>query len=91
MITLEPNYLIPGHSAAVIGAADVRETLTTHAQAIRSVYEQTIRCINQGLSVGEAVRTVKLPKDLASEVQLREGYGRVDWSVRGIYQGETGW
>jgi len=28
---------------------------------------------------------------LASMKQLEEGYGRVDWSVRGIYQGETGW
>lgn len=23
--------------------------------------------------------------------QLEEGYGSVDWSVRGIYQAETGW
>ena len=39
----------------------------------------------------EEVRIVRLPAELAQKKQLREGYGRVDWSVRGIYQGETGW
>ncbi|MGD8985350.1 MAG: alkyl/aryl-sulfatase [Desulfobacteraceae bacterium] len=91
MIAMEPEYLIPGHTSAIIGAGKVRQALTHHSRAIRYVYEQTIKCINEGKSVEEAVQTIKLPEELAQTKQLEEGYGRVDWSVRGIYQGEVGW
>jgi alkyl sulfatase BDS1-like metallo-beta-lactamase superfamily hydrolase len=91
LISLKPEYLIPGHTAAIIGAEKIREALAVHSRAVRSVYEQTIECINDGKTVEEAVRIVRLPAELAQKKQLREGYGRVDWSVRGIYQGETGW
>ena len=39
----------------------------------------------------EAVQTVRLPDALAGLPFLQEYYGRVDWSVRGIYRGTTGW
>jgi alkyl sulfatase BDS1-like metallo-beta-lactamase superfamily hydrolase len=91
MIAMEPEYLIPGHTSTVIGAENVREILTDRSRAIRYVYEQTIKCINEGKSVDEAVQAIKLPEELAPMKQLEEGYGRVDWSVRGIYQGEVGW
>jgi uncharacterized sulfatase len=91
MIAMDAEYLIPGHTPAIMGADKVRETLTYRARAIRHVYEQTIKCINEGKSVEEAVQAVKLPGELAPMKQFEEGYGRVDWSVRGIYQGETGW
>lgn len=91
MIELEPEYLIPGHTPAIIGKEEVREVLTNQSRAIRHVYEETIRCINQGKTVEEAVAIVRLPDDLAGEPRLRELYGRVDWSVRGIYQGLIGW
>jgi alkyl sulfatase BDS1-like metallo-beta-lactamase superfamily hydrolase len=37
------------------------------------------------------VQSVRLPEELAGLPYLRELYGRVDWSVRGIYRGLTGW
>jgi linear primary-alkylsulfatase len=91
MTRLNAKYLIPGHTQAIVGAEKVRDALTAHSQAIKSVYEQTIACINQGKSVEEAVRLVRLPPELAQMKQLQEVYGRVDWSVRGIYRGEIGW
>lgn len=91
MAALNAEHLIPGHTDPVSGADKVRETLTAHSAAIRSVYEQTIECINKGVSVEEAVSAVRLPDHLASRDHLQEHYGRIDWAVRGIYQGETGW
>ncbi|UCB49762.1 MAG: alkyl/aryl-sulfatase [Deltaproteobacteria bacterium] len=91
MIAMEAEYLIPGHTAALTGAANVRETLTHRVRAIRYVYEESIKCINEGRSVEAAVQAIKLPEELAPMKQLEEGYGRVEWAVRGIYQGETGW
>lgn len=91
MIALGPEYLVPGHSQPVVGREKVREMLATHSQAIRFVYEKTIQMINAGKSVEEAIMKIRLPERLAVKKQLREVYGRVDWSVRGIYQAETGW
>ncbi|MBI9075508.1 MAG: alkyl/aryl-sulfatase [Desulfatibacillum sp.] len=91
MAAMGAEYLIPGHSQALFGEEEIRETLLAHAEGIKSVFDQTIACINQGLTVDEAVDKVKLPEHLASRKHLQEAYGRVDWSVRGIYQGETGW
>ena len=91
MAAMGAEYLVPGHSNAIFGAQTIKETLEAHSAGIKSVYDQTIACINQGLTVEEAVAKVKLPEDLASRKHLYEAYGRVDWSVRGIYQGETGW
>ncbi len=91
MILMNAEYLVPSHTAAIIGEENVREVLTYHSKAIRYVYGETIKAINEGKTVDEAVHSIKLPPELASRFHLQELYGRVDWSVRGIYQGETGW
>ena len=91
MIEMEPAYLIPGHTPAITGAENVRDVLTHYSGAILHVYERTVACINEGKTVEQAVRSVRLPEDLAGLPYLRELYGRVDWSVRGIYRGLTGW
>jgi alkyl sulfatase BDS1-like metallo-beta-lactamase superfamily hydrolase len=91
MIEMEPAYLIPGHTPAIVGAENVRDVLTHYSGAIRHVYERTVECINEGKTVEQAVQSVRLPEDLAGLPYLRELYGRVDWSVRGIYRGLTGW
>ncbi len=91
MIALQPRYLIPGHTLAVIGADNIRETLTSYGKAIRYVYQETLKGINQGQSIEELAQEVKLPPELAKLSYLQEYYGKVSWSVRGIYQGLTGW
>jgi alkyl sulfatase BDS1-like metallo-beta-lactamase superfamily hydrolase len=91
MIKMKPRYLIPGHTAALIGEEKIHETLTNYSKAIRYVYEETVRWINQGRTVDEAVKLVKLPDELAELDYLQELYGRMDWSVRGIYAGLVGW
>jgi alkyl sulfatase BDS1-like metallo-beta-lactamase superfamily hydrolase len=91
MADMSAEYLVPGHSPAIIGAKEVRETLAAHAAGIKSIFDQTIACINQGKNVEEAVAQVKLPDRLAKRTHLLQVYGRIDWSVRGIYQGQTGW
>ncbi|UCD85719.1 MAG: alkyl/aryl-sulfatase [Deltaproteobacteria bacterium] len=91
MVAMQPKYIVPAHTAALIGEDKVREILTNYSKAIRYVYEETVRCINQGKTVDEAVHSVRLPAELAELDYLQELYGRVDWSVRGIYAGLAGW
>lgn len=90
-IELEPELLIPSHTRPVQGAAKVREVLTNYRDAIRHVVDETVRCIEEGKTVDEAVAEIALPDRLRELPYLAEGYGRVSWSVRGIYRGFTGW
>ena len=83
--------LLPGHTKAILGEENVKEVLANYAGALESVLLQTLECINKGLSVSEAVEAVKLPEKYANLSYLREFYGSIDWSVRGIYQGYVGW
>ena len=83
--------LLPGHTKAILGEQNVQDVLENYAGALESILLQTLECINKGLSVSEAVEMVKLPPKYAHLGYLKEFYGSIDWSVKGIYQGYIGW
>jgi alkyl sulfatase BDS1-like metallo-beta-lactamase superfamily hydrolase len=91
MRALQPEVLLPGHTLPVRGAADIRERLTDYRDAIQFVHDQTVRQMNLGRSPDQIVSSVKLPPGLAGKPWLSERYGRVDWSVRGIFDAYLGW
>ncbi|MGB8330559.1 MAG: alkyl sulfatase dimerization domain-containing protein, partial [Polyangiales bacterium] len=91
MRRLEPTHLVPSHTRAVSGRAEVAEILTAYRDAIQFVHDQTLRGMNRGLLPGELVETVKLPPHLRSHPYLQELYGTVAWSVRAVFDGYLGW
>ncbi|XP_033754745.1 alkyl/aryl-sulfatase BDS1-like [Pecten maximus] len=91
MIELGPEYLIPSHTRPLQGKRYIRETLTAYRDAIQYVHDQTVRYINQGLTKEEIVELVKLPPHLAAHPFLREFYGTVAWSVKGVFTSYIGW
>ena len=91
MRALRPTHLVPSHTRSISGQDQVYETLTAYRDAIQFVHDQTIRGINQGLTPDELVEVVKLPPHLAEHPFLQEYYGKVEWSVRGIFNGYLGW
>ncbi len=90
-LELEPEIMVPQHTWAIHGADTVAEHLTNYHAAVKHVHDETVRCINEGKTVHEAVAEIKLPAHLANLPYLQGNYGRVDWSVRGIYHGYKGW
>ncbi len=91
MRDLKPEHLVPCHTRPLKGAANIYGVLTDYADAIKFVHDQTIRCMNQGLSPDETAAAVKLPSRLADKPYLREHYGMVAWSARSVYEGYLGW
>jgi alkyl sulfatase BDS1-like metallo-beta-lactamase superfamily hydrolase len=91
MRALRPTHLVPSHTRSISGKDQVYETLTAYRDAIQFVHDQTIRGINRGLTPDELVEVVKLPPHLAEHPYLQEYYGKVEWSVRGIFNGYLGW
>ncbi len=91
MRKLKPEKLIPSHTLPVEGKEEVYEALTVYRDAIQYVHDQTVRYINHGLTADEIVEKVQLPKHLATSPYLQEFYGKVEWSVRAIFNGYLGW
>ena len=87
VLALKPEIVLPSHGMPIVGAENVRKTLTQYRDAILYVHDATVRGMNQGKDVFTLMKTIKLPADL----EVGEGYGAISWSVRGIYEGYAGW
>jgi alkyl sulfatase BDS1-like metallo-beta-lactamase superfamily hydrolase len=55
--------------------------------AVQHVHDATVDAMNRGLDVWTAMHEITLPEHL----ELGQAYGRVDWSVRAIWETYAGW
>ncbi|MFW2388709.1 MAG: alkyl sulfatase dimerization domain-containing protein [Polyangiales bacterium] len=87
VLALEPELLLPGHHGPVVGKELIREELTRLRDAVRYVHDETVRGMNHGKDVHTLMREIQLPPEL----EVGEGYGKVSWSVRAIWENYAGW
>lgn len=90
-IELEPEHLVPSHGPPISGAAAVAEALTAYRDAVRYVWDASLRAVDEGIEVHVAARSIRLPDHLRAHPWLREVYGTVSWGVRAVYDLVTGW
>jgi alkyl sulfatase BDS1-like metallo-beta-lactamase superfamily hydrolase len=79
--------VLPSHGNPIVGHKKIIERLTRYRDAILYVHDATVKGMNDGKDVFTLMRAIKLPPDL----DVGETYGKVSWSVRGIYEGYVGW
>lgn len=91
MLSYPAIALLPGHTKALLGHDQIQEVVGGFRNAIESILLQTLDCMNLGMNVSETVAQVKLPPEYQDAPYLKEFYGTIEWSVRGIYQGYVGW
>jgi alkyl sulfatase BDS1-like metallo-beta-lactamase superfamily hydrolase len=84
---LGAEVLLTGHFGPVAGAAYIDAELGRLRDAVLFVHDETVRGMNEGRDVTELMRTVVLPPEL----EVGEGYGRVDWDVRAVWENYAGW
>ncbi len=87
VLALEPELVLPSHGPAIKGRDEVRRRLTKYRDAILHVHDATVKGMNDGKDVLTLMREVTLPPAL----DVGESYGKLSWSVRGIYEGYVGW
>lgn len=87
IIALKPELLLPSHGLPSRGADEILRELTRSRDAIQYVHDEVVKGMNAGKDVWTLMRTIKLPKEL----DVGESYGKLEWSVRGIYEGYVGW
>jgi len=87
VLALDPEIVLPSHGAAIRGRDEVRRRLTKYRDAIVYVHDATVKGMNEGKDVLTLMNEIKLPPNL----DVGEGYGKLSWSIRGIYEGYVGW
>ncbi|MEZ5567524.1 MAG: alkyl sulfatase dimerization domain-containing protein [Halioglobus sp.] len=87
VLDLEPDMLLYGHHGPVEGATLIREELSVLRDAILYVHDATVRGMNDGVDLPTLMADIRLPPAL----EVGEGYGKVSWSVRAIWENYAGW
>ncbi len=84
---LRPELLVTGHFEPIAGAERIHAELTRLRDAIRYVHDQTVEGMNAGKDVRTLMREIALP----AEYEVGQGYGKVAWDVRAIWENYSGW
>jgi alkyl sulfatase BDS1-like metallo-beta-lactamase superfamily hydrolase len=87
VLALEPEPVLPSHGPAIRGRDEVRRQLTRYRDAMLYVHDATVKGMNEGKSVLTLMQEITLPLAL----DVGESYGKLTWSVHGIYEGDVGW
>lgn len=87
VMALKPDTVLPSHGRALQGNAEINRKLTQHRDAILYVHDAVVGGMNQGKDVFTLMHEIHLPAAL----EVGESYGKLTWSVRGIYEGYAGW
>ena len=87
VLALKPEVLLSGHGEPMVGNAEITRRLTRFRNAIQYVHDETVKGMNSGKDVFTLMQEIKLP----ASFDLTESFGKVSWSVRGIYDGYAGW
>jgi alkyl sulfatase BDS1-like metallo-beta-lactamase superfamily hydrolase len=81
-----PN-LVTIRGEPVEGKELIRSELLRLRGAVLYVHDETVRGMNEGKDVWRLMREIELPPEL----EVGEGYGKVSWSVRAIWETYAGW
>ena len=76
-----------GHHAPVVGKDVIEAELAALHGAILYVHDETVKGMNAGKDVHTLMREIELPPEL----EVGQGYGKVSWSVRAIWENYAGW
>ncbi|HTY30003.1 MBL fold metallo-hydrolase [Mycobacterium sp.] len=84
---LQPELLVTGHFDPIAGQQRINDELTRLRDAIQYIHDQTVA----GMNAGKDVQTLMREIDLPPEYEVGQGYGKVAWDVRAIWENYSGW
>jgi alkyl sulfatase BDS1-like metallo-beta-lactamase superfamily hydrolase len=87
VLALEPELILYGHHDPIKGKDLIRSELERLRGAMQYVHDRTVEYMHAGKDVWTAMREIELPQEL----EVGEGYGKVSWDVRAIWENYLGW
>jgi len=88
---LQPEILLSTHTRAIVGKDEVMRRLTGYMDQISLTYDQTLRGILAGLSLGDLRNVVYIPPHLKEIPENAQSYGETVHFPEAIYQYVIGW
>lgn len=87
VMELEPELLLYGHHEPVSGAELIQGELRAYRDAILYVHDRVVEGMNAGESLAALQQSIQLPPEL----EVGQGYGKLNWSIRAIWESYAGW
>jgi len=87
----DPVHLVCAHGPPLSGRAEIRDGVRDARDAIQFLWDQSVRGINRGLTLGELIAEVQLPARFDRSYLTQQHYGLVEHHVRQIHAGLRGW
>tara|TARA_B100001109_G_scaffold62928_1_gene51571 strand:- start:1743 stop:2768 length:1026 start_codon:yes stop_codon:yes gene_type:complete len=87
VLELNPKILITGHFKPIEGQKLIHKEVKNLHDAVEYIHTKTVEGINTGKDMFSLMQEIALPRELS----VGEGYGTVEWAIRSIYEGYTGW
>lgn len=87
VLDLEPDMILYGHHGPVEGRDTIRQELVALRDAILHVHDAVVA----GMNAGKDVHTLMAEIELPPAMEVGQGYGKVSWSVRAIWENYAGW
>lgn len=84
---LQPELLLTGHFGPIAGADLIEAELTRLRNAVEYIHDATVAGMNAGKEVRTLMREITLP----AELEVGQGYGKVAWDVRAVWENYSGW
>lgn len=91
MAALEPELMLPMHSAAVRGAGPIREALTVNAEALEWIVGHVAAQLNAGVRKDRIAAELPWPERFAGHPLLDPQYNRPEDIARMVARRWTGW
>ncbi len=88
---LQPEILLSTHTRAITGKEEVMKRLTGYMDQISLTYDQTLRGILGGLTLGDLRNVVYIPPHLKEIPENAQTYGETVHFPEAIYQYVIGW
>jgi len=84
---LGAELLITGHGEPVRGAERIRADVQAMHDAVKWIEGETIKVMNAGGTVYQAMQSIHLPKEL----EIGQFHGQTKWTVRAVWEENGNW
>jgi alkyl sulfatase BDS1-like metallo-beta-lactamase superfamily hydrolase len=91
MRALGAEELLPGHGPPIFGADRVERALEETAQLLRTIHDQTVAAMNQGMRLDDVVAEVRIPAELLERPYQRPVYDDPAFIIRNVWRRYGGW
>ncbi|PLK26188.1 MBL fold metallo-hydrolase [Novosphingobium sp. TH158] len=87
VMDLQPELVITGHGEPVRGADRIRADVQAMHDAVKWIEQETIKVMNAGGTVYEAMQSIHLPREL----EIGQFHGQTKWTVRAVWEENGNW